>query len=82
MGHGIARWSPNFCCDRMRFRNLGWTEAEVWDKMVIKEMDEAYLPADDGKPREQSSNQLNKRLQSLGLDEATCADALNPGDWN
>ena len=80
MGHGIARWSPNFCCDKMRFRNLGWTEAQVWDDIVIKEVDVAYLPAGDGKSKEQPSVQVNERLKAIGLDKSTCADALNPGE--
>ena len=47
--------------------------------MVIKQLDEAYLPADDGRAQKQPSRKFNGRLQRLGLDEVTCADALNPG---
>ena len=79
MGHGIARWSPNFCCDRMRFGNLGRTEAQVWDDLIIQQTDKAYLPADDGKSKEQIPGRINERLKGLGLDQVTCADALNPG---
>lgn len=28
MAHGVARLSPNYCCDGQRFRTLGMTEAE------------------------------------------------------
>lgn len=63
----------------MRFGNLGRTEAQVWDDLIIEHTDEAYLPADDGKSKEQTPGRINERLKGLGLDEATCADALNPG---
>ncbi len=63
----------------MRFRNLGRTEAQVWDDIVISQVDEAYLPADDGKGKEKTSGRVNARLESLGLDNITCSDALNPG---
>lgn len=28
MAHGVARLSPHYCCDGMRFRTLGRSEAE------------------------------------------------------
>ncbi len=28
MAHGVARLSRHYCCDAMRFRSLGRTEAE------------------------------------------------------
>ena len=81
MGHGIARLSPHFCTDRTRFRNLGKTEAQVWDEIVVEQLDEAYAIEHDGKPKQLGTQRLNGRLKGLGLDEATCRDALNPG-WH
>lgn len=35
LAHGIARFSPNYCRDIMRFVSLGWTESEWWQKHVF-----------------------------------------------
>lgn len=79
MGHGIARLSPNYCCDQLRFRNLGFTEAQVWDKYVLQQRDQQYLIENDGKPHASVSGQMNTMLSSLGLAEEYCGDILNPG---
>ena len=34
--NGLARLSPHYCCDRMRWWTLGWFEAEVWDQCIFK----------------------------------------------
>lgn len=36
LGNGVARLSPNYCTDRMRWLSLGWYEAEVWDGIKKK----------------------------------------------
>ncbi|KAJ9055849.1 hypothetical protein DSO57_1039020 [Entomophthora muscae] len=35
MAHSIARLSPVFCCDRYRWRSLGFSEAEWWWKYLF-----------------------------------------------
>ncbi|KAI3428040.1 hypothetical protein D9Q98_006426 [Chlorella vulgaris] len=42
MAHGIARLSPNYCCDRMRFRSIGLDEAMVWHRYVLPVTDLRY----------------------------------------
>lgn len=81
MGHGIARLSPSFCCDRMRFRNLGSTEAAFWDRNIIQQPDAAFLPDRDGQSRNAEEQALlNSRLQRFGVANDVCRDALNPGE--
>ena len=36
LANGVARLSPYYCCDRMRWWTLGWFEAEVWDQCVLQ----------------------------------------------
>lgn len=36
MAHGIARLSPNYCCDHMRWRSLGLYEAQVWQRHIFQ----------------------------------------------
>ena len=35
MAHGIARLSPLYCTDSMRWRSLGWTESEWWAHHIL-----------------------------------------------
>ncbi len=35
MAHGIARLSPNYCCDIMRWKSIGYYEAQVWQRLVF-----------------------------------------------
>ncbi|PSC72469.1 Endonuclease exonuclease phosphatase domain-containing [Micractinium conductrix] len=39
MAHGIARLSPNYCCDHMRLRSIGMDEAAVWHRHVLPVLD-------------------------------------------
>lgn len=32
MAHGLARFFKKYCCDAMRWRSLGWSEAQWWQK--------------------------------------------------
>lgn len=48
MAHGVARLSPMYCTDHMRYRSLGYDEAVMWDKYVIAVQDEHYSPENDG----------------------------------
>lgn len=47
MAHGIARLSPNYCCDRMRFLTLGRDEGVIWERAVLAQHDQRYNPAND-----------------------------------
>lgn len=38
MAHGIARLSPNYCCDHLRWRALGWYEAALWNRYVFSQV--------------------------------------------
>lgn len=80
MGHGIARFSPNFCCDKMRFRNLGKTEAQFWEETVLAQIDSAYDIRSDGTTSRPASGCMNEILYRLGLEEDVCRDILNPGE--
>ena len=35
MGHSVARLSPNYCCDHMRWGSLGSCEAAWWQRNVL-----------------------------------------------
>jgi hypothetical protein len=41
MAHSVARLSPNYCCDGMRWRSLGSSEAAWWQRYVLAVMGEA-----------------------------------------
>lgn len=35
MAHGLARFLPNYCCDGMRWKSVGWSEAEWWQRNLF-----------------------------------------------
>ena len=35
MAHGLARFLPKYCCDGMRWRSVGWSEAEWWQRNLF-----------------------------------------------
>ncbi|KAL3132526.1 hypothetical protein ABBQ32_009069 [Trebouxia sp. C0010 RCD-2024] len=47
MAHGIARFSPKFCTDKMRFWSLGQSEAALWQKKVFNIVDLNTIPEQD-----------------------------------
>ena len=47
MAHGIARFSPHFCTDKMRFWSLGQSEAAFWDRAVFNIIDSNCHPDQD-----------------------------------
>eukprot|EP00727_Mastigamoeba_balamuthi_P009470 m51a1_g5145 hypothetical protein (322) ;mRNA; r:32725-33978 len=63
MAHGIARLSPKYCRDKMRFWSLGSSEARWWADNVL-------AVREGGR---------NEHLAALGLPEDVCRDAVNPG---
>jgi hypothetical protein len=92
MAHGIARFSKNYCCDRMRFLSLGSDEAVMWERNVLKLQDSRYLPTTDADvaveeedknsatpPRQQQPAPVNSQLLRWGLDLQSAQDAVNPG---
>ena len=66
MAHGIARFSPKFCKDKMRFWSLGQSEAAFWDRAVFQVMDLDTVP-------EQDSNWLNRAQAGEGRGGKVCA---------
>ncbi|KAK9842835.1 hypothetical protein WJX74_003107 [Apatococcus lobatus] len=82
MAHGIARLSPNFCNDRMRFLSLGQSEAEFWHHNLFMVTDPAFEPSRDKQNQHLaggSANPINQKLQWWGMPEHVCKEALNPG---
>jgi len=55
MAHGIARFSPKYCKDKMRFWSIGQSEAEFWDHTVFKVMDPDTIPEQDSLVQQRSS---------------------------
>jgi hypothetical protein len=43
MAHSVARLSPNYCCDGMRWRSLGSSEAAWWQRYVLAVMGELHV---------------------------------------
>lgn len=35
MAHGLARFFPKYCCDALRWRSVGWSEAEWWQRNLF-----------------------------------------------
>lgn len=35
MAHGLARFFPKYCCDGMRWKSVGWSEAEWWQRNLF-----------------------------------------------
>lgn len=66
MAHGIARLSPRYCCDRMRFRTLGTTEGE-WFRKNFLEVKESRPPTNH-----------RQMLTSFGFSNSECMVLTNP----
>ena len=60
MAHGVARLSPLYCCDQMRFWTIGRTEAHFWHHNVFSVPDPDFLPENDG--RRTGASSLSLRL--------------------
>eukprot|EP01025_Chloroclados_australasicus_P001817 TRINITY_DN10440_c1_g1_i3.p3 TRINITY_DN10440_c1_g1~~TRINITY_DN10440_c1_g1_i3.p3 ORF type:complete len:281 (-),score=41.80 TRINITY_DN10440_c1_g1_i3:1003-1845(-) len=69
MGHGLARLSPYYCMDKMRYKTLGQSEARWWEQNVLME-------------RAEPGRKYNAKLVELGLPIEVAKDALNPGFWD
>ncbi|KAG2427188.1 hypothetical protein HXX76_010907 [Chlamydomonas incerta] len=66
LANGVARLSPNYCTDHLRWSSLGWFEAELLDRLV--------LPV-----RGEEGAATNAWAARQGLPAAVCADLVNPG---
>lgn len=49
MANGIARLSPNYCCDSLRFWSLGQSEAEWWHRNIFSTSDSSPSPPPNAK---------------------------------
>ena len=67
MANGVARLSPNYCCDALRFGSLGLSEAQWWHRHVLAVRSDAPNPPP------------NRTLMRWGLDERTASELVNPG---
>uniref|UniRef100_A0A1D2A2B6 Endonuclease/exonuclease/phosphatase domain-containing protein n=1 Tax=Auxenochlorella protothecoides TaxID=3075 RepID=A0A1D2A2B6_AUXPR len=74
MAHGVARLSPSYCCDRMRFRFLGSTEGEVWQDKILSVPDPRY-----SEPHATDALAPNPHVLAWGLPPQVALGALNPG---
>lgn len=74
MAHGIARFSPKYCNDKMRFWTLGQSEAAFWDRTVFSIMDPETIPEQDN--LQQSPSQVAQGLH----DQHTSSTPANEGE--
>jgi hypothetical protein len=79
MAHGIARLSPNYCCDRMRFLSVGRDEAVIWERSVLSVRDPRYDFVGDASMTESEIAPVNAQLLRWGCPADVAADAVNPG---
>ena len=63
MAHGIARLSPNYCCDAMRFWSLGRTEAHFWHRNVLSVQDPSHAPALDSTDQGEAFQLVSSSIQ-------------------
>lgn len=66
MANGVARLSPHYCRDSLRWRSLGASEGAYFARHVLG------CRAADGAG-------INAHFFKLGLPEAVCRDLVNPG---
>ncbi|WIA35111.1 hypothetical protein OEZ86_003596 [Tetradesmus obliquus] len=64
MAHSVARLSPNYCCDGMRWRSLGSSEAAWWQRHVLAVMEPCSV---------------NSYLLQARLPQQVAEAAVNPG---
>eukprot|EP00834_Sanchytrium_tribonematis_P000254 NODE_5_length_72347_cov_1.339331.p22 type:complete len:376 gc:universal NODE_5_length_72347_cov_1.339331:47986-49113(+) len=65
LGHGIARLSPSYCNDTMRWRSIGYSESEFFYDRVLK------FYTEDG--------EFNESLKGYGLTDEILKACRNPG---
>ena len=82
MAHGVARLSPKFSRDKMRWLSLGQTEAGFWQRNLfdLQDPQHAILPGGAAPDNAQADRpQHNSRLAWYGVPEAACRELINPG---
>ena len=79
MGHGIARFSPKFCTDKMRFWTLGQSEAAFWHRAVFRVNDPDTVPDQDAAQHSQQAAEPASQIQhgsnKAGLQNAAASQA-------
>src|SRR5690554_584364 len=68
LAHSIARFSPSYCKDSLRWGSLGYTEAEWWERWILR------YGVNDG-PN-------NRFLKGYNLPEQVLKDIRNPGFYD
>ncbi|KAI8476050.1 MAG: hypothetical protein J3K34DRAFT_402783 [Monoraphidium minutum] len=66
MANGVARLSPHYCCDDLRWRTLGMSEARYWQRHVF-----SFAGTDP--------SLVNAHFLALGLPRDVCRALVNPG---
>lgn len=74
MAHGIARFSPKYCQDKMRFWSIGQSEGEFWDRVVFQVMDPDTIPEQDN-PSQQRGSPDETQQASCDQQTGMCAHA-------
>ncbi len=60
MAHGIARFSPLYCSDKLRLLSIGYSEAQWWQRYIFDHtVDEEGLVLSKHVPRNLSSKDIN-----------------------
>lgn len=83
MGHGIARFSPKFCTDKMRFWTLGQSEAAFWHRTVFSVTDPDTVPDQDAAQHSQKAvedaGQSQGGSETAALQSTAATQAGNKG---
>ena len=82
MAHGVARLSPKFSRDKMRWLSFGQTEAGFWQRNLfdLQDLQHASLSGSAAPGQAQADQpQHNSRLAWYGVPGAACQELLNPG---
>lgn len=66
MAHGIARFSPKFCTDKMRFWSLGQSEASFWHHKVFCITDPDTVPEQEHAQRNSEADKHAGPHQQAG----------------
>lgn len=74
MAHGIARLSPRYCTDRMRYLSLGRDEAVMWQRHVLAVPDPRYDPTRDEDRQQAAQTQPGKKTPQQRLVTQECED--------
>ena len=79
MAHGIARFSPDYCKDSLRWRSLGKTEAKWFEDNVFRF---TYSLSNEPYSFQVEDGPLNTNLRGFGLPDQVLKDSRNPGFYD